>query len=126
MPNSDDHSILMVTKNNTELLLTQIEKLNTRLEKNTDEIHNRIDKVETEVNTKYKDFCNDTDEKFYRIDDRLKCVEFVKKSYEKEKVPERLDTLENSTSYYQGAIKILSALFGFVCLVIGWIISVVK
>lgn len=27
MPNSDDHSILMVTKNNTELLLTQIENL---------------------------------------------------------------------------------------------------
>ena len=56
MPNSDDHSILMVTKNNTELLLTQIEKLNTRLEKNTDEIHKRIDKVEIEVNTKCKDF----------------------------------------------------------------------
>ena len=126
MQDSDDHSILMVTKNNTEILLVQIEKLNNRLEKNTDEIHSRIDKVEKDVNNKCKDFCNETDEKFYRFDDRLKCVEFVKKSYEKEKVPERLDNLENSTSYYQGAIKILSALFGFVCLVVGWIISVVK
>jgi len=100
----DDHSVLMVLKNNSEITLKEIEKLNSRLEKNTDEIHSRINKM----------------------DDRLKCVEFIKKSYESENVPERLDNLENSTSYYQGAIKILSALFGFVCLVIGWIISVVK
>lgn len=126
MPESDDHSILMVLKNNTEITLKEIEKLNTRLEKNTDEIHKRIDKVELDVSNKCKDFCNDTDEKFYKVDDRLKCVEFVKKSYEKEKVPERLDKLENSSSYYQGAIKILGLIWAALLIIVGYIISVVK
>lgn len=126
MPTTDDHSILMVTKNNTDILIKQFDKLTAQLEKNTDEIHKRIDRVETDVDIKCKEFCNDVDNKFYKVDDRLRCVEFTKKSYENEKVPDRLDALENSTSYYRGATKILSALFGFICLVIGWIISVVK